>query len=515
MIHHNLKQGTPAWHIFRAKHFGASDSPPMMNESPYKTRNELLFEKYSGLQKDVDDFTEQLFAKGHHFEGLSLTLAEQEIEDDKEIHALNLSLDLAEEMIGSELYPVVGSNGIYSASFDGLTMFEDTGYEHKMLNDAIRACKTAADLPLLYRIQCEHQLMVSAKTERILFGATQWDENDQLVDKKFLWYYHDSDLRQQIIDGWRQFKKDLDSYTYVEPKVEVIGRAPETLPALLIEVKGSVVASNLIEFREQAFNVLRAIKTDLQTDEDFANADKTVKWCKNVESRLEAAKEHALAQTQSIDEIFRTMDEIREEARQKRLTLDKIVARQKEHLRFKKCEETRVAFLKYVAELQNHIEVKLDMALPIFANAIKGLKTLTSIQNALDAELAKAKIEADNLFNDMSEKLKVYKKEADQYSFLFPDLNHIIKKPMQDFVLTIQYRIGQSKIIQTPKTVPVDVLPPASIPLVKKEKISEHDQTKQMIQRFIDENEFSINKQILYDALLNFFHFLKDQKIFN
>ncbi len=53
-----------------------------------------------------------------------------------------------------------------------------------------------------------------------------------------------------------------------------------------------------------------AINTDLQTDQHFADAEKTVKWCGEVEERLEAAKQHALSQTETIDALFRTIDEI-------------------------------------------------------------------------------------------------------------------------------------------------------------------------------------------------------------
>src|SRR5690606_34215091 len=91
--------------------------------------------------------------------------------------------------------------------------------------------------------------------------------------------------------------------------------------------------SNLTAFREHAMSVIGAIKTDLRTDQDFADADKTVKWCKEVEDRLQAAKQHALSQTASIDELFRTIDAIAEETRAKRLELDKLVKARKDAIR--------------------------------------------------------------------------------------------------------------------------------------------------------------------------------------
>jgi putative phage-type endonuclease len=429
MITHNLQQGTPEWHAFRAAHFTASDAPAMMGESPYKARNELLREKATGVSAEVDDATQRRFDDGHRFEALARPLAE--------------------EIIGAELYPVVGSEGKLAASFDGLTMLEDICFEHKTLNDDIRACQTADHLPLHYRIQMEQQLMVSG-ADKCLFMATKWDGNDQLVGDPFArWYESDPALRQRIADGWAQFEKDLAAYQHVEVKPEVAGRAPDALPALRIEVSGAVTASNLAEFKARAIEVFNGIKTDLETDEDFANADKTTKWCKEVEDRLEAAKQHALSQTASIDELFRTVDAIKEEARQKRLTLEKLVKQRKESIRVEKVEEARKQFSAHVAALQAEISgVHLVVAQPDFGGAIKGLKTLVSIQNALDTTLATAKIEADAYAKDVREKLNWCRENAAGHSALFPDLQQIIVKPMEDFALTISSRIEQHKKVE-------------------------------------------------------------------
>ena len=107
---HNLTQGSPEWHAYRAQHFNASDAPAMMGCSPYKTRTQLLHELHTGLTPDVDAAQQRRFDDGHRYEALARPLAE--------------------EFIGQELYPVVGSEGRYSASSDGLTMDETIGFEH-------------------------------------------------------------------------------------------------------------------------------------------------------------------------------------------------------------------------------------------------------------------------------------------------------------------------------------------------------------------------------------------------
>ena len=231
----NLIQGTPEWLEYRRNHFNASDAPAMMGVSPYKTRSELLREIHTGLTAEVDADTQNRFDEGHRFEALVRPLAEK--------------------IIGEDLYPVTGSAGRLSASFDGITMDERKVFEHKLANAELRAflsnpmAGTDRDLPMHYRVQMEQQMMVSG-ADRVLFMATQWD-GDECTYSGYIWCESDSNLRADILKGWEQFEKDLSAYT-PQPKADPAptGRAPDSLPALRIEVTGAVTASNLADFKQ-------------------------------------------------------------------------------------------------------------------------------------------------------------------------------------------------------------------------------------------------------------------------
>ena len=120
---HNLIQGSPEWHAYRLKHFNASDAPAMMGCSPDKTRSALLRERHTEINADVSEAEQRRFDDGHRFE--------------------DLARPLAEVIIGEDLYPVTGSSGHYSASFDGLPLGKPVPWEHKTINDELRAVLTA------------------------------------------------------------------------------------------------------------------------------------------------------------------------------------------------------------------------------------------------------------------------------------------------------------------------------------------------------------------------------------
>lgn len=417
-----LIQGTPQWHEHRSNHFNASDAPAMMGCSPYKTRDQLLREMATGVSPEVDQLTQSRFDDGHRFEALARPLAEQ--------------------YIGQTLYPVTGTNGKYSASLDGINDAEDVIFEHKTLGDSIRPCKSADDLPLHYRVQMEHQMMVSG-AKKCLFMGSQWNDQDVCLETIHLWYFPDEPLRQQIMAGWDQFAEDLKNYQHIEPTIEVIGRAPESLPALRIEVTGMVTASNLEEFKKTALALIGSINRDLQTDEDFANADKAVKWCKEAEERLDSAKQHALSQTASIDELFRTIDQIKEEARVTRLELDKLVKGRKESIKIEILEAARASLVSHINALNKKIGKPYMPTIPAdFAGAVKGKKSFATMRSAVNDELARAKISANMTADSIASNLNVMREMASDHMALFHDMAYIVRKPTDDLVSLIKARIA-------------------------------------------------------------------------
>ena len=443
---HELTQGSPEWLVYRAQHFNASDAPAMMGCSPYKTRAQLLREMHTGVAAEVDIATQKRFDNGHRAEALARPLAEQ--------------------IVGEDLYPVTGSEGRLSASFDGLTLDESTVWEHKALNAEIRAAFDLIDgmvgggdeapgrlLPIHHRVQMEQQLHVSG-AGRALFLATKWSADGDLVEQRSVWYLPDDELRGQILAGWAQFERDLQAYVLPAADAEPapVGKAPETLPALRIEVTGQVTASNLAEFKATALAAIRSVNRTLRTDQDFADADKAVKWCGEVESRLKAAKEHALSQTADIDALFRALDEIGAEARAVRLDLDKLVSRRKTEVKEEAVAKARAALDAHIASLNAEIApMRLPAIAADFAGAIKGLKSVASMQDKLDQTLAVAKIAADADAKAIRANVATFKAAAEGFEFLFADLGQIVHKAADDFAAVLQARIAQHKAAEAEK----------------------------------------------------------------
>ena len=426
---HELTQGTPEWHAYRAEHFNASDAPAMMGVSTYKTRTQLLHELHTGRTGTVDAATQRIFDAGHRFEALARPLAE--------------------EIIGESLYPVVGSDGELSASFDGLTVADDIGFEHKTLNDALRAAirqqggNANEFLAPMYRIQMEQQLLISG-AERILFMASKWD-GDNLVEERHCWYTPDLELRAQIVSGWEQFGKDLAAFVPQEVTVAPVAAPQMNLPAVSIQVTGSIaLVDNLEKFGTALTAYIANLNRQPETDQDFANLEDAVKRLKAAEDQLDAAESSALGQTESINDMRRTVALHRDTARSTRLLIDKLVKAEKENRRTKILSDAVSALHAHMKGLQERTRNYMPTVPNQFQDVIKGLKSLDSMKDKLASELARCKIEANAIADKIQFNLALLDDNT-EFGFLFPDAAQVVLKAADDFTALVNSRIAAHK----------------------------------------------------------------------
>jgi len=420
----SLVQGSKEWHEFRAKHFGASEAAAMLGLSKHLSRNDLLLYKKTGKSKEYGDWVQaNVFDYGHEVEAMAREILESEL--------------------GDELYPVTCSDGLMlSASCDGLTIDGHIAFEHKQYNANLADFVFEhGTLPDTHMPQCQQILLVTG-AQKVIFVCSDGTTNNRVKIE----ILPDQSWFGRIYDGWERFAKDLQNF---EPRE--IAEKPEPdaimqLPALSIQIKGEVTVSNLPEFKQAADTFISSIKTDLQTDDDFVNAEATVKFCDETEKKLESAKAAAIGQTSSIDELMRTIDFIKEQIRTKRLTLEKLVKTQKESIKTKIIDDA----YKVCAEHQSSIATEFNLinfaalanlSRQSFETACKNKRTLVSLHNAVDTEVAAIKIKLDNLARVIRKNISHLPEDLS----LFRDLQSIVTKPEDDFKLLVESRLAEQK----------------------------------------------------------------------
>jgi predicted phage-related endonuclease len=442
MQSHNLIQGTPEWLAYRREHFNASDAPAMMGASPHKSRTALLRELHVGLSKEVGSYVEErIYAPGHKFEGASR--------------------GMAETILGQELYPVVGSLERLSASFDGLTMAEDISWEHKTLNSDLRKCfrdmeaihpdkrehQAGRLLPLHHRIQMEQQLHISG-AEKALFTASRWSDDGELLEAVHCWYFPDMQLRNEILTGWVQFSRDLASYSPTAAAEVIVPAAVTALPGVSVQVTGSIVVADNFKTFEVALRefIDKRLIRKPTTDQDFADLDQQIKALKAAEAALDGAEAQMVAQVKSIDDAKRIKDMLVKLARDNRLMAEKLLEARKTEIREEIVAAARRALHEHAAALASECApAALNLAgVGDFAGAIKGKRTVQTLRESCDAELARARIALDNQARGIRANLVAFRELAAGREVLFADLGMLAHKQADDFGAAVRQRIADA-----------------------------------------------------------------------
>ena len=429
MILIEATQGSDAWHAERNKPntFNASEANALMGTSKYLTRTDLLKQKKTGITPFVSDAQQRLFDRGHEAE--------------------NTARIIAEKIVDQDFYPTVGYVEVDDmrllASFDGITFDESIVFEHKLWNESLAESVRGGVIPDSHLWQLEQQLLVSG-AQKVLFMVS--DGTEQNCE----WCYYESqpEAGATLIAAWKQFQKDLEGY---QPEPEVIPAKAEpvmALPTLAINVGGSIsIQSNLDKFGERLKSFIEETNAKPETDQDFANLEQACKVLKDAEDALKQAESNALAQTASVDEMRRTVAYLADMARNNRLTFEKLVKSEKENRKAQIVFSAKSELNDYMNVIQSKLPkvIVFGVNQPNFADAIKGKKTLASMQDAVNTMLANAKIEADALARELREKHTWYIENASEYSFLFSDLSGLIYKLTDDFKAVANNRISQHK----------------------------------------------------------------------
>ena len=429
----NIQQGSDAWLAIRKNHLTASEAPAALGKSKYTSRTELLNQKKSGVNKEINSFTQSLFDKGHIAESTARSIAEK--------------------IIGSDLYPVTATLDTHRlsllASFDGCTIDESIIWEHKLFNESLANDVRSGNLGPHYTIQLDQQLLVSG-AKKCLFMTSDG------TDEKMAWCWYESNQAKfdALISGWTQFAIDLENFQAdAVEAVTVVAEQKIGLPALSIQVQGSIsLISNLDRFGAMLTQFVSEINKEPTDDQGFADAELAIKTLEKAESALEAAEANALAQTASVDDMRKTVAMLKETARTTRLMLSKMVKSRKEQIRVEIAQTGTIAFFDHIGSLNNRLggsympNVEIDCA-----GAMKGKKTISSLRDAVSTELARAKIEANAIADKIEMNLKSLRELASDFKFLFSDTQQLVFKANDDLVLLINARINFHKAEEAAK----------------------------------------------------------------
>lgn len=423
---YDVVQGTPEWHALRARHGNrtASGAPVVMNCSPRMSRADLVRITATGDEPAFSAWVqENLLPRGHEVEVFGRAYVEARL--------------------GEELYPAtIGTDdGYMLASYDGITMDGETGFECKLWNEELAAAVREGIVPPKHHWQLDQQIAIAELT-RVIFVVTDGTP-EKTVECEYL---PNAERIARLVPAWRQFDEDVAKYEHVEVIPKAAATIEAGLPAVVIDVKGEVsLESNLgaLDVKLRAF--VASIPERPETDEDFANCEKAVKDLQVAEERLRDAADGALARFESVDAMRSAVAAMIEVARQARLRTNKLVESRKQAVRDEIRTKGAEAFGKHVMALNERLGGDFMPMIPAaFAEVMRGKKTVKSLRDAVDGELARVKLEANAVADLIQKNLRFLASHAG-FDYLFSDLRSIIAVDSGYFELLVTSRIRDHK----------------------------------------------------------------------
>jgi predicted phage-related endonuclease len=422
----NTPQGSQDWLQIRKLHRTASEAPAAFGVSKFTSRTELLKQKHSGITEEVGGAKQALFDRGHEAEAAARPFANRIVDDD--------------------LYPVTGTLTIGGvdllASLDGVTMDESIIWEHKLYSEKLAADVRAGTLAPHYTIQLDQQLLVSGANKCLFMTSDGTEEN-----MAWCWYESSQAKFDALVAGWQQFNIDLAAYTPTEVVQAAVAAPVMALPAVSVQVNGQLaVISNLDVFEVAVRAYINNLPTKPATDQEFADADAGCKAMSRAEDALSQVKTQTLGQVASVDYVVRTADMLADLCRTTRLALEKLVKARKEAIRTEIVEAARATFREHCTALDARLgRPYMPAVASNFAEVIKGKKTVESLQNAVDTEMARAKVEANAVADKIQANLATLEQQGDDYKHLFADTAQIVLKAPDDLTALVKSRISDFK----------------------------------------------------------------------
>lgn len=424
-------QGSPEWAALRAQHNTASEAPVMMGASKYQTRDELLRQKATGIVPEVGRHQQAIFDRGHATEA-----------------AARLVL---EEMTGEDFYPItaVSDDGTLLASMDGITLDDGTLFEHKLWNEKLAARVRTGDLEPHYYWQLEQQLLVTG-AERVIFVCSD-GTRDNWAEMEYLPV---AGRAEQLQAGWAQFDADCALYIPTEAAPAPVAAAITALPAVSVQVTGSIAIKDNFAAFEVALKdfIEHRLILKPETDQDFADLDTQIKALKGAEAALDALEAQMLSQVEAVDMAKRTKDMLLKMARDNRLMAEKLLTARKDQIKVEQVQRGQKALAEHIAALNARLGKPYLAAVQAdFAGAIKGLRTIESLKNAVDSLLASVKISTSATADLIQTNLATLRELATDHAFLFADTAAIVLKANDDLTALVKTRIADHKAAEAAK----------------------------------------------------------------
>jgi len=212
---------------------------------------------------------------------------------------------------------------------------------------------------------------------------------------------------------------------------------------LEIQISGRIQNSNFPVWKNALLDQISLINLKLITDNDFAAATEDAKLLKRAEKAILEAKIRAIEQTEEIQLLFDALDEISEQARQARLTLERQIRTRKQEIKDDLINTAITEVRNYIAgkaEVYSQLDNSRYVQRYQYELATKGKASIAGVKNSLASLVRDLKCEIDAECSQVLRNYKLIETIPANDRLLFQDINYLVTLPETELRLTIENR---------------------------------------------------------------------------
>lgn len=214
---------------------------------------------------------------------------------------------------------------------------------------------------------------------------------------------------------------------------------------LVITLKGEVQSSNFAEWKNELIAQIQSVNTNLITDNDYVEAHRHVKLLKSAERSLKDAKQSSINQLSDIQMLFAAIDEISEQARRIRLSLERQINVRKAEIK-QECVQSGIDRVQAFIDKQSEDFQLLDHAGYVdrhrFEVRIKGKASVKGIQSVIDQVCHSIETEVSQRAAEVTKNGMLLDTLPNHHKVLFQDRQALIALRHQELQLTLEKRIA-------------------------------------------------------------------------
>jgi len=215
---------------------------------------------------------------------------------------------------------------------------------------------------------------------------------------------------------------------------------------LVIKLTGTVNSSNFDEWKKDLILEIQSTNRELVTDDDFVAATEQVKSFKIAENSLKQAKQSAIDQAEEIQQLFLAIDEVAEEARQARLSLERQIKARKVEIKNEYIQlgiDVIQGFIDEQIDEFKYIEKSTFLDRSRFESAVSGRSGTKGLQQAIDQLCNLIKKEVSDKAMEVANNKAKLDALPTGYKMLFQDIESLLGTAENVLELEIDKRIAR------------------------------------------------------------------------